>query len=278
MMRMSFWFVIGALALPMCVVYGGETAAAPPAGARGPGAAEAARRARTERARAKWAEFSARQGTKWAVRWDDRTGLPRTISAGKSKPRGGLASAGKPEDAARAFLAENAELFGLPQPAPAAKAPAAAANESAAATGTVAPPPPDQAMELRKVREIDISEGTSVTFQQYYRGIPIYKATCIVCTDADGAVWHVTSTMRPDIEVDVNTADAPKGVELWLKSPGNAANPPAVKGEPALVIFPDGLGKLAFRVSCTVGNKRDPWQYIIDARTGDVLEKTHLIM
>lgn len=222
-----------------------------------------------EKARLKLAALEA-QGAKWQVHWSDKTGLPRMIYGDKSKPH-----AGSVEDAARAFIGESADLLGVPadaavaQPAPAAKSAAEVGQ-----AGQPAVPAEPVALEFRKTRETGMAVGTRVSFQQYHRGIPVFEAELDVCTDAAGAVWHVTSTIHPKISVEVPPAGQLTGLGEWQRKQDDAT----VKGEPELVIFPDGPGKPAWKFQCTFGGTKGLWRMVIDARTGDVLRKTHLML
>ena len=250
-MRVLWWPYIVAMCGLWCA--GANAGEQAPAGGKAPAEIEQPLPA-AENAHRKLAALEA-QGATWRVSWSDKTGLPRMIFGDKSKPHAGSA-----DEAARAFIDENADLLGLPAPAAGRKP---------------AEPP---ALEMRTTGETDMAAGKRVSLQQYCRGIPVFNAVLDVCTDAAGAVWHVTSTVQPQIDVEAPPADQLKGLDEWLKKPDVANEQPVVKGAPELVIYPDGPGKPAWKFLCTFGGKNDHWQILIDAMTGDVLRKTHLVM
>ncbi|HUW35606.1 MAG TPA: hypothetical protein VM223_28680 [Planctomycetota bacterium] len=265
-----------------------------PAAPAAPPAAKAGRSPSAERAMQKWADFSAR-GAGWRVSWSTKTGLPRMIFGGKTKPH-----AGTPAEAARAFLEENADLVGVPaaavakvEPAAAASAdpkaePAAAASAdpkaepAAASAGGKAPgqiiAPEPRAVELREAEQAEILNGTRVSFLQYYRGIPVFNAECSICVDGGGAVWHVANSVHPDLSADVAAFDGANGLDLWMGKPEFEGKAPQLRGEPERVIYPEGPGKPALKLKCRFSGRPELWQVLIDAVTGDELRKVRLVL
>ena len=256
-------------AVVIAMMGGAGFAEEPEAPAPAAPAPEAKRSAAAERAVQKWAAFSAK-GAAWRVSWDAKTGLPRMIFGDKTKPYAGNAS-----EAAQAFLEENAELVGMPASA-VGQARGAASAEGGKAPGEMAAEPP--AVELRKAAEAEILNGTRVTFQQYCRGIPVFNAECSVCVDGAGAVWHVASSVSPEVTADVAAFEGAKGLELWKARPEFDGNAPQVRGEPERVIYPEGPGKPAVKFTCKFGGRPELWRVVLDAVTGDELRKVRLVL
>ena len=240
-----------------------------PAAPAAPLAAKAGRSPSAERAMQKWADFSAR-GAGWRVSWSTKTGLPRMIFGGKTKPH-----AGTPAEAARAFLEENADLVGVPASA-VAKAEPAAASAGGKAPGQIAPEPP--AVELREAEQAEIINGTRVSFLQYYHGIPVFNAECSICVDGAGAVWHVANSVHPDLSADVAAFDGANGLDLWMGKPEFQGKAPQLRGEPERVIYPEGPGKPALKLTCRFSGRPELWLVLIDAVTGDELRKVRLVL
>jgi hypothetical protein len=186
----------------------------------------------------------------WAVRWSDRTGLPRSLSGGRT-----ISYPGPAREAAAAFLADHATLFGI---------------------GTkVAGVDPD----LNPVREQALPNATKVTFEQRTAGVPVLDALIGVIVGADGQVVHVSSTATelPTVSTKpkLSVADAAQRAMALFENPDAArANGPA-----RLVIYPSDPPRLAYEIGLTVTVDFDePWRVVIDANDGSILRQRRMIM
>lgn len=105
-----------------------------------------------------WEAFRAENGNNWAVRWDDTRNLPRTLTNGKTK-----VYEGTPEEAARTFLNEYRELFGMKEGL--------------------------EDLQVHKITENRFGLRR-VTFKQYYMGIPVEEALYKIHQFKNGGHWH----------------------------------------------------------------------------------------
>jgi bacillolysin len=121
--------------------------------------------------------LSARSGGEVRVAWHEATGTARFLGTDPGRPIPTRRSPQRdPETAARGFLAEHGEVFGITDVA------AQLASES-------------------RVRPLP--DGAAVRFQQEHRGVPVLGGELVVRQDADGGIRSVAGETLPDIAVDV---------------------------------------------------------------------------
>ncbi|HAM35826.1 MAG TPA: hypothetical protein DEB40_12155 [Elusimicrobia bacterium] len=180
-----------------------------------------------------FAEFNRRQGGRWKMRFNGRTGAAEALVEGRSAPR-----PGRPHDAATAFLGETRDVLRVD--------------------------PANLALE-RQTR----GEGMShLLYRQTYQGLPVEFSRVKVHLSADGSVLGLNSSYETDLDVDVNpTVTAAQAAAAVL---GDNGRPPSDSG--ALVVFPDqasGRSRLAWKF--TAPGKAALWRYYVDAHTGEII-------
>lgn len=151
-----------------------------------------------------------------------------------------------------------------------------------------------RADELQQSRVTTDGNGTTVTYQQVYRGIPVYAGELKVSVDSQGDLVGVAGNAVPDLDLSVTPrASADKaGAQAvrWVK-----ADPPShdegdgttdlsgIKADPQLVVYRKGLVKgepgeavLAYQVEVSNGkNIRDI--VVLDAQTLKIINRYSLV-
>lgn len=197
---------------------------------------------------AAWSTFKAEQGEDWTIRWNEKTGLPRTITKGKSDVYRGSAEA-----AARAFLTDYANLFGFK----------------------------NDLSDLEHLKTTENRDGLQrVTFQQYYQGIPIEGAEYKIHVFKNGRIGMVNGFYYQNIEISASpTSSSSQAIEVakgdlaLTKTTGEA-------NTTELVVFPkqNGSFALAWKTLIFAEEPFTDWLYFIDAHTRDILEKQNRMM
>jgi thermolysin/neutral peptidase B len=142
------------------------------------------------------------------IRWNSRTGSPRSIRGGLTQPGEGSA-----QEIARQFLAEHHELFGF--------------REDLA--------------DLRYLRTTELRGVRHVRFQQVFHGFPVFGAELNVHIDQADRVQMVNGEYCPGIDLDpaqnlISKVAAINTVLLHLEMEG--PSPPDARAD--LVVFPKG--------------------------------------
>ena len=181
-----------------------------------------------------FAAFNARQGGRWKLRFNQRTGLPASLFGGRDELR-----AGSPDSAARAFLSAHNDVLGVDPSA------------------------------LVLDRQTQGRGHRHVLYRQKYRGIPVEFAAVKVHLSADGSVAGIHSTYEPALSVPTTPAVA---ADAAARAAVADARGGAVRGAPVLAIVPlesDGKNHLAWKMR--VDSSAGGWRYYVDAVTGRVL-------
>lgn len=182
----------------------------------------------------------------WKVVWDKQTAVAKRLFNGKSK-----SFPGKPQDAAREFVANYHALFGLP---------------------------PD--LNNLKLREsIKTPLGERVMFRQYHNQIPIIGAEIEVHVSGKNSIFCAENHCIPDIQIDTQpTVEKDDAVITAARALGvDAAKIEKTSSE--LVILPSGADQhLAWRVIVSKKGLIDrTWLVYVDAKKkGWVLYKKKL--
>src|SRR6266436_510446 len=127
----------------------------------------------------------------------DKQGHPRQFSftrdgAATAARAATSARAPTPQEAARQFLTQNAEILQLPK----------AALNSVDVKAAIAPVPENEALRFEK--EKNLMDSTIVSYSQTMFGLPIYEAgVSVVMHGSDNEVKAATSTLHYDIEAQV---------------------------------------------------------------------------
>ncbi len=117
-----------------------------------------------------------------------------------------------------------------------------------------------------------------VSFDQFYKGIPVHTGKCGFTLNRDGNIISIGSDGYPGLDLSVtpqrNSAEL---VEL-AKSHFNAENPDSLVllSEPVLLVYPDRLEEkvkyhLAYKIELHDQIGGDKRRYFVDANTGDIL-------
>jgi Zn-dependent metalloprotease len=165
------------------------------------------------------------------------------------------AGAASSKEKAAAFVKENAGIFGLTNP----DAELAVAQETTDAQG-----------------------GKHVTYQQVYKGVPVFAATLKAHFDANSDLKVVNGTTVPEIAVDPNPsqssdAAAAAAIGAVADSQGSAEGLSAASIKlyvyrTGLAEGADGQNYLAYEVE--VGNRADVREFVyVDAHSGKVVDR-----
>jgi hypothetical protein len=194
--------------------------------------------------------LQARSDGTWRVTKNPATELPRMLAGAKSGSYGT-----NPVQAAQAFLAENTDLF-LP--------------------GSLSKPA-GEGILLHLASSRSFLGKTVVEFREEYKGVPVYGATVTVMVDSTGRVVHVTSTADPRAIVSAEAARRFEDLDATLKASRTNQSLRLVAATNTLVILPGATPRLAYQAFYKVGASGEPWEYLIDAVTGQTL-KTHRLV
>jgi bacillolysin len=131
--------------------------------------------------------------------------------------------------------------------------------------------------------EDDQSGWHHVTFNQTYRGVPVWGKEIVVHIDAGGVVTGVNGRYMPEAtQLETRAGlDAADAVSLALASggPGTARTP--ALAEPTLVVYEkDDVYRLAWMFTLP-GTAADggpaEWRFFVDAQTGQILDRSNRI-
>ena len=188
-----------------------------------------------------WDNFKAEEGNQWTIRWNEKTGLPRSIIGSNTK-----AFPGDPLSAARAFLSENRQLFGLKS------------NLSG----------------LRHTKTQTHRGVHHIEFQQYYKGVKVEGADYNVHLRENGSVNMANGFYYLDIDIPT-TPGIPEASAITAAI-SDMALTRIVKDQSTaeLLVYPTDEGyELVYNVNVLIEEPYTNWQYIINAQTGEVVEK-----
>ena len=191
-----------------------------------------------------WELFKAQQGETWTVRWNERTGVPRTIRNGRSSKYSGTA-----EQVAQAFLSDYRTVFAMKPGLP----------------------------DLQYTRTHENRYGVKrVGFQQYAEAIRVYGATLKVQVQ-DGRVSMVNGFYYPDIEEStspaVSESEAIRTARTGLEIPPEQE----LDIQTELVIWPgDEQFHLGWKLLLTSSESMIGWEFILDAHSGMELFRENL--
>jgi len=113
-----------------------------------------------------------------------------------------------------------------------------------------------------------------VELHQTLDGIPVYGAALKVMVDTNGAITHITSSAVPMTERPAAAKKNASDINTMLTA-SHTGTLAIVSSDP--VIWPRPPVCHAYQVFCRQGMRREPWEYVVDASTAKVLQKTRLI-
>ena len=173
------------------------------------------------------------------IRWNPSTGRARSVRGILSE-----AGAGSSEDIANRFLAENRDLFGLPE----------------------------QDDGLNTVETKEHRGAQRVTYQQHHHGLPVVGGDLSVHIDPADRVHMVNGSYWP--EIDLEMPEKPISEENALESAERSLQV-SEHGEARIerVIYPLGSEyfcayKVTFQTKVPLGD----WTFFVDAVSGDTID------
>lgn len=199
------------------------------------------------------AQFRADHGSDWRVRWHASAGVPATLMGGEAR-----GYSGPPAEAGRAFLRDHKKLFGI---------------ESAR-------------RGLEVARQNASSGSARVLYRQVYQGVPVLNSGYLIAVDEAGDVYYVSGDYYPNLEVPTTSASiSAQAVVRQMRFDLGSGTGFEVLQEPRLSIYVEEKradSTLSYHLAYEAEAKqREPlkaFRYLIDARSGNVLDKTSLIL
>lgn len=198
-----------------------------------------------EAAVAAFEQFKEAHGAKWELKFDKKTGLPKTLSGAEYE-----ALPGGPEEVARGFLERQGAMFLLKS----------------------------GLSDLRTEKVLKGSGTYHVKLQQYYKGLKVFMSGVDVSMKEGGKVDFVKSNYRPLEDIDARPA---VGFEEALAS---AMKEIGVEGDlrgeaqGELVIYPtDDQYILSWKLLIPAAKPLGTWLVMVDAKNGEVLFKKDVL-
>jgi len=150
---------------------------------------------------------------------------------------------GDPEQAARTFLKEAGKLFGIA---------------------------PEDVPNLTVARTLTHRNTEVVRFRQTVRGVPVFGGEVVVMRDGrDKHISWVHSRFFPGLNVDVTPKISAQ--EAYAIARQQLPFQQIQKRlDPELVVYPEGQGRLAWRVQIPSLAPLGDWEIFVDAHTGEV--------
>jgi extracellular elastinolytic metalloproteinase len=195
------------------------------------------------------AQRAADRSTPGQVRWN-RFGTPSTISSAEALADGLPAAPGR---AARAYLTQNSDLFGLDE----------AAVEA-----------------LEELAVTRIGKGAIVTLRQRVDGLPLTQGGLVTVAVREGSVVHVSSSLTRDTRAPADASlDAAQARSRALQAAGlDAASAEVLRTRQVAVPTPQNGTRTAFEVVLAEkGGHGDAFTTLVDAVTGEVLVQEDLV-
>jgi Zn-dependent metalloprotease len=185
-----------------------------------------------------WNALIARSGGEPAVRWSEH-GTPMSLFGALTPPATAVSA-----DDARSFLAANAELFQLTDPA-----------------------------DLDEAARFDSPLGSHVTFVQRHDGVRVFGAEVKVHFDRAGRIIAVNNTSIPHLRVDTQPRiSAPRALAAALATVPAADREADAPEAPELVIYTGaGAPALAYRV--VVPTTGPTLQMFVSAKTAGLIDE-----
>jgi bacillolysin len=137
---------------------------------------------------------------------------------------------------------------------------------------------PSQELSLSRT-DVDQFGNKHVRINQYYQSIPVIGGELIAHFTNDGQLRTVNGNYESYIDIDVNPVVLPELVSEIANEDLRSFFAECKPGEAELVIFPwMGTDYLAWRVFLFSNTPMGRWEYLIDAKTGEIIFKANRIM
>lgn len=182
------------------------------------------------------------------VQLNEKTGVPSSIYNVDSRIYNGT-----PEQIARQYLIENNNLFNMKN-------------------------------DLSDLELIEIKEspaGKHVAFKQVYKNIPVFRSTTVVSINKRNSISMVTSNYKPNVNVNISEIFNKISVlEIARSAIGSIKNKELYEPKIEKIIFENSENKylLAWKIILFNNFPTGESLVIVDASTGDILEKRSLSM
>jgi len=190
-------------------------------------------------------KFKEAHGSKWELKLDKKTGLPRALYGSEYRKL-----PGNPEEAAESFLEKNKELL-------------------------------LQKKDISDLRAEKVKKGfktSHVRFQQYYKGVKVFLSGVDVHMRKGGKINYVTSSYKPLGEIDIRpSVSLEKALAKAMENIGVAGE---LRGDAQaeLVIYPTGdRNALSWKLIIPANEPFGTWLVMVDARSGEVLFKQDML-
>lgn len=175
------------------------------------------------------------------IRWNRRTGVPRSIRGVLSEP-----GMGAPQEIARQFLQGQRELLGLQA----------------------------DLADLQHVQTVERRGIRHVTFRQLYHGLPVFGAELTIHIDQADRVQMVNGEYCPDISLDVSQEPISKNAAIYtvLTQLELDGQPPADARAELVIFVKGGTYYRAYKVTLSTKVPLGSWLYFVDAVSGTILD------
>lgn len=189
-----------------------------------------------------WKNFNNISKGNWKIRWNENTGLPRSIYGSVTKKH-----KGNPKDVSIAFLKNNRKLFGFK----------------------------DELSDI-KIEQIKSNRDVNhIKFQQYYKNIKVEDAVFKVHVRNNGQIDMINGIYYPNINITSNPSiSSSEAIKTVIQDLDIKLNSKLSK-RTELVILPYSHDKfiLAWKVIVYSSKPMLDWQYYIDANSGKIISK-----
>lgn len=185
-----------------------------------------------------WEEFKAKYGSNWTVKWHGDRDSPRALYGFYNMGRGVLNSEDGAEQVALEFISSNKKLFKLN-------------------IGD---------LKVKRVMRDNKIGIFNVEYQQYYKGIPVYRGEVGVTLSNKSEIASLGNNFYPGI----NISTTPKITKEEAVEIAQSELKQALKGETSLYIYPEIGNKLESYLAWKV-----PLYFsdvFVDASSGEILK------
>jgi Zn-dependent metalloprotease len=123
--------------------------------------------------------------------------------------------------------------------------------------------------------------GTRVQFTQVFKEVPVLNSGYLVGVDNDSHIYFVNGPYHPEVDIDVVPALSTEEAVTIVQSDFSSSGREEIS-TPVLGIFPNVDDEsedyiLVYRIEAADKEGAVSWRYLINAHTGDIVEKVDLI-
>jgi hypothetical protein len=200
-----------------------------------------------------WNEFVSRYGSRWKIDWDEALGTPRAIYGSSIEMfPGGILSGGFMSDKLLSFVDENRFLFGI------------------------------SSAELRTVNAEKHGRFWYVNYQQISNSVPVYGSRVQFRLRGDGKLVAVSARLHHEIDTISTPGLSVESVEARVKREVFFDEGIDRAMDSRLVVYPHKNANamrytLSWMVELITLEPPAHWFYVVDAVTGEVVDKWNQI-